>query len=95
MAWRIQVSTTSFAMGRQLVYSLSALLAIASFVLQLPLPVQGLSSSPVYPPTPRRSASSIYHGINEGTVIVDDPYRWLERDSSERRAWALGKRLRR
>jgi hypothetical protein len=82
-------------MGRPLVYSLSALFAITSSVVQLPTPVQGLSSNYVYPRTPRTNASSIYHSITEGTVVVDDPYRWLEQDSPERRAWALGKRLRR
>ena len=27
---------------------------------------------------------------SRGTVVVDNPYRWLEQDSIERRAWALG-----
>ena len=44
----------------------------------------------VYPPTRRTDASSIYGSQLRGTVVVEDPYRWLEQDSTERRAWALG-----
>ena len=44
----------------------------------------------MYPPTRRTGASSSYRSQLQGTVIIDDPYRWLEQDSTERRAWALG-----
>ena len=44
-----------------------------------------------YPPTRRVNASSIYHSKEQGSVVVDDPYRWLEQDGPERRVWAAGK----
>ena len=44
----------------------------------------------MYPPTRRTGASSSYRSQSQGTVVVDDPYRWLEQDSTERRAWAHG-----
>ena len=44
----------------------------------------------MYPPTRRTGASSSYRSQLQGTVVIDDPYRWLEQDSTERRAWALG-----
>jgi hypothetical protein len=44
----------------------------------------------MHPPTRRTGASSSYRSQSQGTVVIDDPYRWLEQDSTERRAWALG-----
>jgi hypothetical protein len=48
----------------------------------------------MYPPTRRTGASSSYRSQSQGTVVIDDPlhhpYRWLEQDTTERRAWALG-----
>ena len=44
----------------------------------------------MYPPTRRTGASSSYRSQLQGTVVIDDPYRWLEQDNTERRAWALG-----
>ena len=45
----------------------------------------------MYPPTRCVNASSIYHSKKQGSVVVEDPYRWLEEDSPERRVWAEGK----
>jgi hypothetical protein len=51
----------------------------------------GPSGCYMYPPTRRINASSIYHSKEQGTVVVDDPYRWLEKEGLERRVWAVGK----
>jgi hypothetical protein len=62
---------------------------------QVSLPrLDGVDPSPgryMYPPARRVNVSSIHHSKKQGSVVVDNPCRWLEKNlkGPERRVWAV------